>query len=106
MPLIGGTVSVTAGVATGTGLAKAIYDALRSAQGIDAGPQNHAGLVEMGKVSTALGTTIVDYLKTNATITAAATLTVPSGIAVTCPPYSGATVAPGTATGTVTSTLT
>lgn len=106
MPLIGGTVTVTAGIGSGTGLAKALYDALRSAQSITEGPQNHAGLTEMGKVATALGSTIVDYLTTNATITATPTLTVPLGIAVSCPPYIGATTATGTAVGTVSSALT
>ena len=103
--LVGGSVTVTGGIGSGAGLAKAIYDALQSALGITPGPQNHAGLSELGKIATALGPCLVTYFTANSTITATPTLTVAAGIAVTCPPYSGATTATGSATGTVSSTL-
>jgi hypothetical protein len=104
--LVVGTTTVTAGVGAGTGMSKAIYDSLRSSLGITEGPQNHTGLVQLAKIGDALSNAIIPYLKANATITATPTLTVPLGITVSCPPYAGATTAAGTATGTVSSTLT
>lgn len=106
MPLLKGSVSVTAGVAVGVGLAKEIYDALTSALAIQPIVINDSGLKQIAVMANVISSTVIDHFKTNSLITATPTLTVPLGIVVSCPPYAGSTTAAGTATGTVTSTLT
>ena len=109
MPLIKGTVTVTGGVSAGAGLAKELFDALRSELAIPEAPQNNAALGEMAKMCRVLASTVIDHFTANATITASPTLTVPLGIPVSTAgspaAQTGATTAAGTATGTVSSTL-
>lgn len=110
MPLLAGTTTVTAGVSSGTGLSKELFDALRSQQSITEQPLNQVPLAEMAKFCNTIASVVISHITTNATITASAVLTVASGIAVattgTAAAQAGATTAPGTATGTVTSTIT
>jgi hypothetical protein len=111
MTLLAGSTTVSAtGVATGTGLSKALYDARVSALSLPALPTYATGLKEMAKVCNADATAIINYFVANATITATPTLTVPAGIAVstagTAAAQTGTTTATGTATGTVSSVLT
>src|SRR5512147_1563670 len=108
MPLLAGTTSVTLGVASGTGLSRELFDAMRSDQGIDQIPINDAALKNLAKTCNTIATVVINHFKANATIVATPTLTVPVGIPVTTAgsavAQTGATTAPSTATGTVTST--
>jgi hypothetical protein len=110
MTLLAGTTTVTAGISSGTGMSKAMFDALKSALGLTEVVTNQSALSEVAKTTNALAAAIIDYLKANAVITANPTLTVPSGIAVStagsATAQTGATTAAGSATGTVSSTLT
>ncbi len=108
MPLTPGTVTVTGGVGSGTGLAKELYDTRRASNGIAEGPTMQAALSAIAKDCNDIATTIIAHFKNNHSIVASPTLTVAAGIPAACPPPTGvgATTGPGTATGTVTSTLT
>jgi hypothetical protein len=103
MTLLAGTVTVTAGVASGTGFAKALYDARLSALGITPGPQNHAGLAEMAKVCNA-DSTVITYFVSNAVVstTDTGTATLGGGVVTACGAGAGTATgtAPVTATGT------
>jgi hypothetical protein len=110
MPLLAGTVTVAAGVGAGTGLAKELYDALRADQGIVEGPTMQNPLTSLAKTCNTIASVVITHFKTNATILATPTLTVPAAIPVatagSATAQTGTTTAPSTATGTVSSTLT
>lgn len=110
MPLLAGTVTVTGGIGAGTGLSKELYDALRADQGITEGPTMQNPLTSLAKTCNTIALVVITHFKTNATITATPTLTVPSLIPVstagTAAAQTGTTTAPSTATGTVSSALT
>jgi hypothetical protein len=99
MTLLAGSVSINgAGAASGTGLSKAIYDALVSGFGVSPGavPHNVPGAQQqVAELANALGQVVIAYFLANAVIT------VPAGIAVTtsgsATTQTGATTAPATA---------
>jgi hypothetical protein len=107
MALLAGTTTVTAGVAVGTGLSKALYDARVSALGIAANPQNQLGLAELAKGCNADASAIISYLVANTVVSTTDTGTVAIGIPVqvAVPAGTGATTAPGTVTATGTGTI-
>lgn len=107
MPLLAGSVTVTGGVGSGTGLAKELYDARRTSYEITEEPTMQDALDAIAKDCNVVASTVIAHFKANALIIAEPTLKVPLGIPVSCPPPSGAgaTTEDGTATGTVTSTL-
>jgi hypothetical protein len=100
MPLIAGSVSINgAGVSSGTGLSKALYDALETAFGMSPAqvPQNVPGAQQqLANMANVIGQTTITYLLANALIT------VPSNIPVattgTAAAQAGATTAPAIAT--------
>jgi hypothetical protein len=73
MPLLAGSVSINgAGAATGTGLSKAIYDALVSGFGVSPGavPHNVPGAQQqVAVIANAIGQVVIAYWLANAVIT-------------------------------------
>jgi hypothetical protein len=73
MALLGGSVSISgAGAASGTGLAKAIYDALVAASGMTPGatPANVPGAQEqLAVLANVIGQVVVAYWLANAVVT-------------------------------------
>lgn len=104
MPLNSGSVSVTAGIASGTGLAKELFDALRSAQGIAQTPDNNTALTEMGKFATTIATVVINHIKANAVVSTNDTGTVAAGIPVATAGSPAAQTGATTSTGAVTAT--
>lgn len=104
MPLIPGSVSVTAGIATGAGLSKEIYDALRSAQSISAIPLNQTPLAELAKYSNTIAQAVIAHIVTNGLISVNVTGTVAAGIPVATTGSAAAQAGTTTATGAVTAT--
>lgn len=102
MPLNAGSVSVTAGIASGAGLSKELFDALRSAQGIAQTPDNNTALTEMGKFATTIATVVINHIKANALVSTNDTGTVAAGIPVATAGSPTAQTGATTATGAVT----
>lgn len=100
MPLLAGSVSISgAGVASGAGLSKAIYDALVSAYGMSPGavPRNVPGAQQqLAVLANVIGQAVIAHIVANALVT------VPAGIAVsttgTAAAQTGVTTAPAVAT--------
>lgn len=107
--MIVGTVEVTAGVSSGTGLAKEMFDALRDSQSITEGPQNATPLQEMAKLANTLAGVIVSHIQTNGTIAVNVSGSVAPGIPVATAgspsAQVGQTTGPGTFNGTGTGTI-
>lgn len=111
MPLLAGTVTVTGGVAVGAGLAKELYDALRTDQGAALAPTpvNQQALAQLAKFASTIASVVVNHIKVNALVSTTNTGTVAAGIPVTtagsAAAQTGATTAPGAVTATGTGTI-
>jgi len=95
MTMLAGTVSVNgAGIASGVGLAKELYDNYAPTLGVPAGPLGATSKQQIASLCNSFAQTVVQHIITNAVVT------VPPGVAVTVavPAGTGATVAPGVGT--------
>lgn len=103
MPLIVGTVTVTGGVASGTGLSKELYDAIAGKVTFSGTPVDQTAKATIADMASAIAGAVVAHIKANAAVTTSGT--VPLGVAVSVVPATGigATTAPGacSSTGTV-----
>lgn len=103
MPLNPGNVSVTAGIATGAGLSKELYDALQSAQSIAPTPVNDICLKELAKFANVIAATTLAHFIANGLITVDVSGSVATGIPVStagsAAAQTGATTSPGTFSG-------
>jgi hypothetical protein len=103
MPMIVGTVSVTGGVASGTGLSKELYDAIAGKVTFSGTPVDQPAKATIADMASAIAGAVVAHIQANAAVTTSGT--VPLGVAVTVVPATGigATTAPGacSSTGTV-----
>jgi len=100
--MIIGTVSVTAGIASGVGLSKELYDGLQSAQGIVPGPQNDTPLQQLAKFANTIAQVVVAHIQAHATVATTDTGIVAAGIPVATAGSPSAQVGATTATGVVT----
>lgn len=100
MPLVAGTVSINgAGVASGAGMARELYDALESAYGIAPAsvPANVPGAQEqLAVMANVIASVVVNHIVANGLITVAAGI--PVATAGSASAQSGATTGPGTGT--------
>jgi hypothetical protein len=96
MTMIAGLVSVNAaGIASGTGLAKELFDDyLPEAGDIPVGPLGAQSKRQIAKLCNSVAKTVVQHITLNAVVT------VPPGVSVTVavPAGTGATTAPGVGT--------
>lgn len=102
MPLLAGTTTVTLGVASGVGLSKELFDAMRVDQGIAQIPINDAALKMLAKTCNTIASVVISHFKTNGVITTSDTGTVAPGIPVTTAGTAAAQTGATTATGVVT----
>lgn|SRR5512147_846662 len=109
MPLIPGSVTVTAGISAGTGLAKELYDARRAAASIPELPIYDTGLKALASDCSVIATTVIAHFIAHALVSTNDTGTVAAGIPVattgTAAAQAGATTATGLVTATGTGTI-
>lgn len=104
MPLLAGTVTITAGVSSGAGLSKELYDARRADASIPELPIYDAALKALAKDCVTIATVVIAHFKTNGLISTSDTGTVAAGIPVTTAGTATAQAGATTATGVVTAT--
>lgn len=107
MAMIAGSVTVTAGVATGTGLSKEIYDAIAAGITFSGTPADQSGKANIATMANAIGQAVVAHIVAHAAVSTTVTGTAAAPIAVAVVPATGlgATTAPGTVTGSGTGTV-
>lgn len=105
MAMVAGSVSVNgAGVGSGTGYAKLLYDALISEFGLSPGsvPQNVPGAQQqVAKIANAIASTLIPYVVANAVVSSTVASGIPVSTTGTAAAQTGATTSPGSATGTI-----